>query len=68
MKIEVVEGMCSGHGRCWTLAPDVFDMDDVGAVLADEDGIIRVAEGQEANAMKGVRTCPEKALVVLDDE
>lgn len=67
MKIQVIEGQCSGHGRCWTLAPDVYDCDDIGAVLAGEDGIIQVAEGQEANAMKGVRTCPEKALVVVEE-
>ena len=30
MKIHLDNEVCSGHGRCYTLAPDVFDADDEG--------------------------------------
>src|SRR3546814_10183679 len=38
MRIEIDGDRCSGHGRCYSLAPDVFDCDDEGygrVLLAD---------------------------------
>jgi len=61
MRIRLDAEACQGHGRCYTLAPELFDADDAGhcVLLVDE-----VPEGQEAAAHNGVDNCPEKALFI----
>ena len=50
---------CQGHGRCALLAPDVFDVDDLGKVVVLQDNV----EGQlEADADEAATSCPEAAL------
>ena len=54
---------CTGHGRCYTLAPDVFDADEVGhCVLLVEE----VSGDLEAQAVIGEQNCPENAITVAD--
>jgi ferredoxin len=63
MKIRLDSDLCQGHGRCYTLAPDLFDADEYGhCVLLVTD----VPLGREADAHSGVENCPEQALS-LDD-
>lgn len=52
---------CTGHGRCYTLAPDVFDADEAGhcLVLVDE-----VFGELEAQAVTAERNCPESAITL----
>jgi ferredoxin len=59
MRIVLDEDACVGHGRCYALAPAVFDADDMGRcrVLVAEPG----PELEEA-ARAAVSTCPEDAL------
>jgi ferredoxin len=64
MKIRVDHEKCQGHARCWALAPDVFALDDSGYI---EAGDIVVASGMEEVAGRGVRACPERALMVEGD-
>jgi ferredoxin len=54
---------CQGHGRCYVLAPDLFDSDDYGhcVLLVDE-----VPAGREGDARTGVENCPEQALALED--
>jgi ferredoxin len=52
---------CEGHGRCYTLAPDVFDSDDVGhAIVLVED----VSGDLEAQAIDAEKNCPEAAITL----
>lgn len=52
---------CEGHGRCYTLAPDVFDADEVGhAVVLIEN----VAGALEAQAVEAEKNCPEAAITL----
>ncbi len=53
--------LCTGHGRCYTLAPGVFDADEVGhsIVLVDE-----VCGDLEQQAMIGEQNCPEGAITL----
>ena len=39
MKVQVITEKCQGHGRCYSLAPELFDSDDYGnsVVLGDGD-------------------------------
>ena len=59
MRVRLDTELCQGHGRCYTLAPDLFDSDEVGhcVLLVDE-----VPGGHEENARSGVENCPEHAL------
>ena len=52
---------CTGHGRCYTLAPDVFDADEVGhCVLLLQD----VTGDLAAAAKTGEQNCPESAITL----
>ncbi len=59
MHIRLDADRCQGHGRCYVLAPDLFDADDYGhcVLLVDE-----VPAGREDDARTGVENCPEQAL------
>jgi ferredoxin len=54
---------CQGHGRCYVLAPDLFDADEYGhcVLLVDE-----VPAGRGDEARTGVENCPEQALTLED--
>jgi ferredoxin len=63
MRVAVDREVCTGHGRCYMLAPDVFEPDDRGhceIVLED------VPDGQLAQAKLAVANCPEHALTLSD--
>ncbi|HXQ59581.1 MAG TPA: ferredoxin [Acidimicrobiales bacterium] len=61
MRIKLDDDRCQGHGRCYVLAPDLFDADDYGhcVLLVDE-----VPAGREDAARTGVENCPEQALTL----
>jgi ferredoxin len=52
---------CEGHGRCYTLAPDVFDADEVGHAIVR---IENVSGEFEAQAVDAERNCPEQAITL----
>jgi ferredoxin len=64
MKLRIDAERCSGHGRCYDLAPELFDDDEFG------HGKVRVdvvpAE-QLAQAQIAVDCCPERAISLVDD-
>jgi ferredoxin len=50
---------CKGHGRCYMVAPEVFDCDDDGfAVVIGEAATTAQAAGLE----RAVSNCPEQAI------
>jgi ferredoxin len=63
MRVRVDGDACTGHGRCYSLAPELFGADDVGhcVVLHGE-----VPEGLEDQARLGALNCPEQAIAVED--
>lgn len=66
MKLRVENHLCTGHGRCYTHAPDVFEPDDDGFCdRRDEDRVI--APTLERRAKDGAHSCPEGAITILDD-
>jgi ferredoxin len=61
MRIRLDQEACQGHGRCYTLAPDIFDSDDLGhCVLVQAE----VPADREEAARNGVENCPEQALSI----
>ena len=63
MKVVVDGDRCTGHGRCYILAPDVYDADDDGYSVPGE---LKVPVGQEAKARQGAANCPEEAIEVIE--
>lgn len=62
MKIRLDSERCTGHGRCYVLAPDVFDEDDRGRCV-----LLRATVPGELRerARAGVESCPEHALAIV---
>ena len=63
MRIELNEDLCVGHGRCYALAPDVYDADDRGHCTLLHDG--DVPADLEDQARTGAANCPEDAITVV---
>ena len=40
MRVEVDLDTCTGHGICESIADDVFEVQDDGTVLIDENGAV----------------------------
>lgn len=62
MKVQVDDDCCVGHGRCYALAPAVFQPDEIGNATVVGDGT--VAPGEERRAELAAANCPEQAIVV----
>jgi ferredoxin len=65
MKVHVDEDRCEGHGRCYALAPLVFEPDDLGNAQVVGDGT--VAAGEEDRARLAAANCPELAITIEED-
>lgn len=63
MRISVDTVACTGHGRCFVLAPDVYDSDDDGYTKPRFE---EVPAGLEDEARKGAANCPERAITLTD--
>ena len=61
MQISIDPGSCAGHGRCYALAPDLFDADDEGrGVVTHPD----VPPELTPTARSAVTNCPEGAVKI----
>jgi ferredoxin len=59
VRVAIDTDRCTGHGRCYSLAPDLFDCDDRGyGTVPDPD----VPAGLEDQARTAVANCPEQAV------
>ena len=64
LKVEHDSETCEGHGRCYVLAPDVFDEDDGG------HGVVKVTSlpaELEEQARAAAENCPEDAISLRSD-
>jgi len=61
VKIRIDADACTGHGRCYSLSPALFEPDDegFGQVIVED-----VPAGQEADGEKAAANCPERAVHV----
>ncbi|WP_208026103.1 ferredoxin [Amycolatopsis acidicola] len=63
--IRVDRELCTGHGRCYAAAPEIFEPDDEGFAVvvgtADDDGGRAALSAAERN-------CPEHAVEVFTGE
>ncbi len=61
MRVHVDMNRCTGHGRCYALAPGVFDADDDGYCSLK---MTDVPSDLEDQARLGARNCPEEAISI----
>ena len=62
MRIQLDREKCQGHGRCYSLAPQVFDTDDEGYAVLLVDG--EVPAELEGAAQLAADNCPEYAIEI----
>jgi ferredoxin len=65
MRVHVDGDKCQGHNRCYSIAPELFDVDDLG--YAHEVGDGTVAAGHEEKARLAALNCPEHAIDLTED-
>jgi len=63
MRIIVHRDKCQGHARCWSMAPEIFTLDDEGYIVP---GDLDIAPGDEKMAWRGAKSCPERALEIAE--
>ncbi|KXX57285.1 ferredoxin [Rhodococcus sp. LB1] len=64
MQVNVSE-KCTGHGRCYTLAEDVFESDDIG-YNARVGTTFEVRSDLGESARFGASSCPEDAIIIIE--
>ena len=65
MKAKIDDKLCSGHGRCFVLAPEVYELDDEGYNAA-RGSVIEVDPEHEDAARLGAENCPEAAISLIE--
>jgi ferredoxin len=63
VKVQIDPGRCQGHGRCYDLAPGLFDEDDEGYGTVRGEGLV----SQESLARLAAANCPERAIDILEE-
>lgn len=66
MKYFVDSALCSGHGLCYALAPEVFSAGEDGRNAKIGQTVELSADTEEA-ARCGAQSCPESAIVIIED-
>lgn len=65
MKLRLVREHCVGHAQCYATEPELFPLDDAGySSLTTTE--VPVQDIDDARA--GVAACPERALILEDDD
>lgn len=65
LRVVIDTDACTGHGRCYTIAPYLFGDDDEGR------GFVRHERwpGEHRDvAAEAARSCPEQAIHVQEDQ
>jgi ferredoxin len=65
LRIHVDPDKCQGHARCKSLAPELFELDELGNAHEIGDGT--VPAGLEEKAWLAQANCPEIAIVLAEE-
>lgn len=65
MRIVIDRDRCTGHGRCYAVAPSLFEADDdgYGQVVVDQ-----IPAGGMDEARAAVLNCPEDAISIVEGD
>ena len=60
--VSINQDRCQGHSRCCSLAPELFDSDDMGCGVVRGDGVVPAELLEKAKL--AVANCPEYAVTL----
>jgi ferredoxin len=63
-RVHVDPDKCQGHNRCYSVSPDLFELDDLG--MSSEAGTGLVPAGLVSLARLAVANCPEHAISLTE--
>lgn len=61
--LSVDADKCTGHGRCYSTAPNLLSDDDEGFVTLRGHSM-PISDGQLADAEEAAAACPERAITL----
>jgi ferredoxin len=64
LRVHVDPDKCQGHNRCYSVSPDLFELDDLG--MSSEAGTGLVPAGLARLARLAVANCPEHAVSLTE--
>jgi len=64
MQVHLDAGLCQGHNRCYALAPELFDVDDLGQAVLLVEG--EVPDELRDKARLAAANCPEFAITITE--
>ena len=62
LRVRVDRERCQGHTRCYAVAPELFELDDLGNAREVGDGLVPPELGEKARL--AVANCPEEAVSI----
>jgi ferredoxin len=65
LRVRVESKLCQGHSRCCSIAPELFEADELGNARVIGDG--RVPAVLESKARLAVANCPEHAVRLANE-
>jgi ferredoxin len=65
-RVHVDPDKCQGHNRCYAIAPELFDVDDLGRSSERGDGT--VSSELLDKARRAEANCPEYAISLTEVE
>src|SRR5262249_16289494 len=66
LRVRIDREKCQGHARCFALAPELFELDEMGNGRERGDGT--VAPELEDKAYLARANCPEVAIEVVEED
>lgn len=64
MRVEVDPRICEGHGQCFAVGEEVYDLDEDGYSFVREEASGEVPSELEEQARDGAAACPVQAITV----
>jgi ferredoxin len=65
MKILINKAACAGNARCAAVSEELFPLDEDGYIAVEE---VIVPPGKEELARRGARACPERIIIIEEDQ
>ena len=62
MRVHVDCDKCQGHNRCYAIAPELFELDDLGNAREVGNGLVPPELQEKARLAEA--NCPEEAVTV----
>jgi ferredoxin len=62
-RVHVDPDKCQGHNRCYAIAPDLFELDDLGTSSEIDGGLVPDREADVARRAEA--NCPEHAISLI---